>query len=432
MKPSHYNHYIKRGEHYIFYNAFSNSFLLLSKEAYSLFNAYHEHIQELENQDQALFQTLKKNGFIVDDEKDEVTIYMNQLFQRRFSKKTYHMIINPTMDCNLSCWYCYEHHISDSSMNENIINAIIKNIQLNYDENRFSKLIISFFGGEPFLKFSIVKNILEGVKMISEENDFSLVVTFTTNATIIKDEHITFLKKFHPEFQITLDGNREEHNKTRFLSSRKESYSLIISNIKRIVDTIPTCRINLRINFSKKSLKGIDSIIDDLYGVRENITITPNKIWQVRIDHEDENKIISFIDYARKKSFVVDYLDLRYREFSCYADNQNQAVINYDGSVFKCTARDFNTSNAEGKLLDSGKIQWNVPKILTRMGLQLPTLCKSCKILPVCHKICSQKLIEKGDGISCGLNNHFSVEDYIIHNFNKEIARLKNKNHVYA
>ncbi|HOH74428.1 MAG TPA: hypothetical protein PKW38_01450, partial [Paludibacteraceae bacterium] len=44
---------------------------------------------------------------------------------------------------------------------------------------------------------------------------------------------------------------------------------------------------------------------------------------------------------------------------SCYGDKKNQATINFNGDVYKCTARDFKPENREGVLMDDGTIEWN-------------------------------------------------------------------------
>ena len=45
---------------------------------------------------------------------------------------TFELIINPTLDCNFHCWYCYENHLKGSKMDEGIVSAIttlIRDIQ---------------------------------------------------------------------------------------------------------------------------------------------------------------------------------------------------------------------------------------------------------------------------------------------------------------
>lgn len=105
---------------------------------------------------------------------------------------------------------------------------------------------------------------------------------------------------------------------------------------------------------------------------------------------------------------------------SCYADKLNQVTINYNGDVFKCTARDFKPSLREGYLDDDGKIIWN-ENFQKRMfdSRFSNTFCQSCKILPLCNGGCSQHRLE-----NLGI-------DYCIHNFdeNEKLEIIKQKFH---
>ena len=103
----------------------------------------------------------------------------------------------------------------------------------------------------------------------------------------------------------------------------------------------------------------------------------------------------------------------------CYADTFNHSVINYDGSVFKCTARDFEKDASEGELLENGMIIWNLEKRLDRHQKGIKTVCSDCKLLPVCPGICSQSCLEQKTP-KCHLeNSFFSKNDFIVYNFNK-------------
>lgn len=41
------------------------------------------------------------------------------------NRDSYNIFINPTLDCNLHCWYCYEKHIKHSLLDEKVM-AFIK------------------------------------------------------------------------------------------------------------------------------------------------------------------------------------------------------------------------------------------------------------------------------------------------------------------
>lgn len=54
------------------------------------------------------------------------------------------------------------------------------------------------------------------------------------------------------------------------------------------------------------------------------------------------------------------------------------------------------------------------------MNIQIQDVCLDCSLLPSCHKICTQNLMEKGN-IGCRMGKHFSKEDYIVHNFTNKM-----------
>ena len=49
---------------------------------------------------------------------------------------------------------------------------------------------------------------------------------------------------------------------------------------------------------------------------------------------------------------------------TCYANKINSEVINYDGLVYKCTARDFSEKNDVGIMLEGGIIKYKYDKII--------------------------------------------------------------------
>ena len=152
---------------------------------------------------------------------------------------------------------------------------------------------------------------------------------------------------------------------------------------------------------------------------KENLQFNLQRIWQVDGNKIEYNEIFDFINYANNCGFIVNYLQLELKGTTCYADNYNQVLINYDGYVYKCTARDFTKENACGKLLEEGYIKWNTDKLTKRLSVGIPKICEDCKLLPSCNGICSQKILEEGDNVKCILEEGLSKDDYIIYNFNR-------------
>lgn len=43
----------------------------------------------------------------------------------------------------------------------------------------------------------------------------------------------------------------------------------------------------------------------------------------------------------------------------CYGDHANHFIVNYNGDLYKCSARDFTKENREGVLTSDGDLEWN-------------------------------------------------------------------------
>lgn len=114
----------------------------------------------------------------------------------------YHIVVNVTLDCNLRCWYCYEKKIQNSKLYPNVIEAIESNISFQYNKTRFKTLKISFFGGEPFLNFEGIRTILSFANKFCETKGIVLLADFTTNATLIRQDYLEYLKNFICFFRL--------------------------------------------------------------------------------------------------------------------------------------------------------------------------------------------------------------------------------------
>lgn len=166
---------------------------------------------------------------------NETDIVLKKKHDLIFDDKMYNVVINTTLDCNLNCWYCYEYKIKGSHLQPEVCEAIKKNIALKYKTHPFKTLKMSFFGGEPFLCYKGVKELLDYSKAFCENNDIELIADFTTNATLVSSKRIEYLKQFRCHFQITLDGWKENHNRIKVNNGAKiDAYSKTVEALRLI------------------------------------------------------------------------------------------------------------------------------------------------------------------------------------------------------
>lgn len=104
----------------------------------------------------------------------------------------------------------------------------------------------------------------------------------------------------------------------------------------------------IRVNYTSENIDSVGDILGSFVNLspasKSLLRFDFQRVWQDRKDRNDEteNKIRIIRDKFREEGFTVlaNYLPHNVRS-SCYGDKLNHTLINYNGDVFGCTARDF-------------------------------------------------------------------------------------------
>lgn len=425
MKYSRYNIPVNIGDDKILiFNSFRKSYSISSLAFWDKYFCA-ENIDDIED---SVMVQMRENGFIINNDIDEYTTALTCKIATRLQTEIYHVIINPTLDCNLSCWYCYESHKKGSCIDQDIEIGILNNLEMKFSVSPFKCLLLSFFGGEPFIRHREVSHIISSIKLFCEEKGITLRVDFTTNGTIWSPTLIRELREITSvSFQITLDGSNSQHDKVRcFKHGGNGTYKRILENVNKIFTELPNAYVTFRINFDDTTFNMVETLEKDLLRFPPSrFRVTLHKVWQVDAESINYEQIFNFINILQEHRIDVRFLEFSHGETTCYADKINSIVINYDGSVYKCTARNFTSENQIGKLLKTGEISWDYSKLKEYCFAKVPFKCQECKIFPICTGICSQKVIEMGDQTPCVIDSQFSIEDYILYNY--KVNRILNQ-----
>lgn len=435
---SNYNSFVRHDKKIICFNAMSGALFTISESKYRLFNKYKKNLLKLKEYKKDLYETLIKTRFIISENQNELDIIKFRNRRDVFINNFYKLIINPTLDCNFKCWYCYESH-PKGRMSEEIIERVKKYVEFLIEAHKISGLNLSWFGGEPLLYFNdIIYPLSLKLKQIIEYNKMIYFTTITTNGYLIEEnmlEKLDMIKLRH--FQITLDGNEERHNKNRNVNG-KSTFRKIVNNINMICENLKYSHISLRINYKDETLEDIKDIVNNFPKKnRDKIKIDFQRIWQtfdegISLNEKLREKINLCQDYGFDTSSA--HFEL-HKGFKCYADRWHGSAINYDGNIYKCTARDFTEENSCGYLQKDGRIKWKPERTFKRFAKATfdNKMCLNCKLLPMCLGPCSQKIIEtKEEDLEkiCYLKlMEVSVEDFIINQY-KQLLRKKEKENI--
>lgn len=433
MKKSYYNIVVRQPDYQILYNTLSNSLACYTEEEYTEIVRLLDNLDEFERDYPTLFANMKQCGFIVDDV-DELEYIKLRNNLSTFEDSMYHLTINPTLDCNLKCWYCsteYKNAEHQGAMSCETIEAVKKHIRYIVESKKATHLHLDWFGGEPLMYFdTIIKPIAKEAIRLCESNNVHFSHHITTNSVCMTEKMICdFADLRLTSFQIPLDGNKKHHDTIKFNEDKSGTFDIVINNLNMLPEIIPNVNITLRVNYDKKTLYGIEDILTLISEkAKKHIIVDFQRVWQVSCDRHDYAQLEKV-----KKTFIEKGLNSgfwAYRPGSfnrCYSDRFHQYAINYDGNVFKCTAQDYGKDKIIGKILPNGMISWNM-KLLSELFAHSTfdnKRCLKCKSLPICMGPCITKNYEarkKGEEIPCVFQNaEFALESYVI-----EQARKRN------
>jgi len=384
-----------------------------------------------------LLEYLIANKYIISDDIDEIEIIKNRKSHGIADNNRLDVIIMPNLDCNFACPYCYEKHSHANRMADHLETSIIN--WLTKVIPNYKVVMLNWFGGEPLLSYKRIISIGSSALKICRGNNVKLLSNITTNGYLFSDKIIKKLIGIRIfSYQITIDGPPEIHNKTRVLKNGKGSFDRIYNNVISLAEQDERVSISLRVNYNHHNINYIPDIL----------TLFPEKIRkQLRIVFEpifgdEELSATNNLSSAVISQTITEYYklaeamgyDVRLGGIGvgklvyCYAERENQFIVNYNGDVFKCSVTDFSPSSRVGHIHSDGyfvrdKDNWNA---WFKMKL-FEEKCETCTFLPLCMGGCRKDRIENGTtGSYCNLvpsNTSHTLKSVAFNNFNEILKK---------
>ncbi|MDO4466010.1 MAG: 4Fe-4S cluster-binding domain-containing protein [Bacillota bacterium] len=318
------------------YNVVTSQMVELSIEESSMISSlpcmYNEKIKDL----------IEAHFLVPEDFDEHKSVQQMRVIVDRFNRKKgfEHFKILPTTSCNARCFYCYEAGCKFETMNEEMVEKVIRFIE----ENRMKEKTIhlNWFGGEPLLASPIISTICTRLK----EKEIPYISNMISNGY--------FLEKLEPhwnmrEIQITLDGREKVYNEVKnYVGAKENPYQKVLNNIQACLDL--NIRIAIRLNISFYNEKEITSLIHELgnrFGGQKNCSAYVAAIYGDvgfnPISHSQQDYVQLFYIRRKLEALLEEYglhtptntLPGLMRG-QCMADNDNAIVISPSGLLGKC------------------------------------------------------------------------------------------------
>lgn len=167
------------------------------------------------------------------NDKNEVIPYIGSQLNR--------FVMDITEECNLRCKYCiyggdYSNRRSFTK-NKMTEDTLLKSINFIYNLKKHLPIkpvtSISFYGGEPFMNFKIIKKGINAAKKIFPKDKVAFLIT--SNGSISRrKEYVDFIIENDIAIHVSLDGPEEEHNKFRVYTNGGGSFQEVMGFIKSL------------------------------------------------------------------------------------------------------------------------------------------------------------------------------------------------------
>lgn len=415
------------GERVYAVNLLSRAALNLTNTAYEVFQNWQaEGFPKMVDPESTNFaNVLQQNLFVLSDDFNELAFVKSQTDRERFQSKQLGLVIAPTMGCNFSCHYCFEHKTDTflENENQNRLVELVESQLADYDE-----LSVQWFGGEPLRAMSEIESLSKSFLKLAAEQGKAYAATIITNGyAMSSDVSQTLANLGVRSVQVTLDGDRALHDRTRTEKSGQGSFDVILKNVR---DTPSEIKVSVRVHLSPFNYKSVSELIETL-GEEEmqphidNLYFAPLFNYKVGMEspayETDGKRFASSEEFASMQIEILrkaqsygfktkDFLDVSYG--ICTAVRSNTLVVDTSGNLMKCYKDVGVSSEAIGNLLTGPQPSPNESKWLD-IDLPRDEECRECKFMPVCLGGCTKQWHEGADKAVICTPLKYNFEDRI-------------------
>ena len=313
-------------------------------------------------------------------------------------KKEFFLTLYVTNQCNFKCIYCPEKHNVKRFSNKNwdaLYLYLIKSIK----EGKYKKISISFFGGEPLLEANQIINFLSKLKEFCKNySDVILEHYVTTNAFLLTPDIYDKMTSLNVvKFQVSVDGFSDTHEMMRPMKNGKNSWEIIIDNLKYINSVDDNIIICLRTNYNHINLASLSKFKEWEFETFTNdkfkFLYHPVVDFSVNVDEsllgdnldsvsqEMVDKVNDFKGMHKDETLTPYVIPLG---MSCKASQYSTYAMNTEGEISKCENITVPYKEAFiGKLSDDGEFIFFDNAKNWQENYELEN-CKTCMYYMLC------------------------------------------------
>lgn len=210
-------------------------------------------------------EQLRQMGIVARDEQEDFVKLKSHLHQLKYGydKSFYGVTILTTYGCNLGCVYCFQENTrSTVKMNPRIQEQVLGWLKRRMERLGYQRIYINYYGGEPLLNPGAIECISSEMKKWCASKGLGFSFGIQTNGYLLTLPKVEEFKKIGlRRVRVSLDGVKEDHDRSRPLRGGGGSFDRIIKNI---IDCAGKIEIAISMGYRDNDLRPVERLLDYL------------------------------------------------------------------------------------------------------------------------------------------------------------------------
>ena len=210
---------------------------------------------------------LQEHGFLVESRAAERGALDRYLASVKGDASELNVTLLTTLQCNFACDYCFQGDHGDynthaDKMSLETAQRVAEWFERELDRVRPQKFVLTFFGGEPLLNLPVMYMLAERAWRAAQARGLDVFVNIITNGLLLTPDVVDRMLPFGLNgVKITLDGDKDTHNRMRPLRGGQGTFDRIVENIRQVAGR---CRIAIGGNFDESSAGSYPALLEFL------------------------------------------------------------------------------------------------------------------------------------------------------------------------
>jgi uncharacterized protein len=264
-------------------NTFTDAQLIVSSDVAALLDRVEQESTGWTGDERDALATLAEHGFLVESretDRDNLRQYFHEVRESREQLRT---TVLTTLQCNFACDYCIQGDHGDYNKHAAKMSIDTAARVAEWTEQRLDVLhpesyVLTFFGGEPLLNLPVMYYLAERMWKACDARGVRMLINVITNGLLLTPEIVDRLNGYGLNgIKITLDGDRDAHNRSRPLRGGQGTFDKIVSNVRQVAHKT---RIAIGGNFEMETAGSYPALLDflkeqDFAGLLSKVAFKP-------------------------------------------------------------------------------------------------------------------------------------------------------------